>query len=294
MFNQKSDINHSLTIIFHIGWSKTGTTALQSWLSANSDTLIDHGYLYPETGRWKEGSHHELALSLRPIIGYKSKKSAEHLWSDLKKEILKEVKKKKVSKVIISSELFPPLYEYAVVVNFLNDLNAKGSILATVREQVDLIKSMQKQLVRDPAVAIQWNVYQLFKDHRNNYLYSEVLEKYRDSYPWSEIIVLQYGPAIVQTVINRLGIKDGQLPDDRKNVSISYAQTEIIRRLNTVALPLEKRKEINHIITGMSDIISINEEILPELTEKHKEEIISFYRDSNTRLLEEFGVNLLN
>lgn len=52
---------HMAKLIFHIGHPKTGTTALQTVLSANSEFLLRHGVLYPT--RCDPGYHkHGLAL----------------------------------------------------------------------------------------------------------------------------------------------------------------------------------------------------------------------------------------
>jgi hypothetical protein len=52
------------TILLHIGWHKTGTSAIQAFLAANRQRLFEQsGVLYPETGL-SGRAHHELAHSL--------------------------------------------------------------------------------------------------------------------------------------------------------------------------------------------------------------------------------------
>ena len=47
--------------IFHIGTNKTGSTAIQNFLSSNSEVLAHYGLLYPRSTRGLDYGHHTLA-----------------------------------------------------------------------------------------------------------------------------------------------------------------------------------------------------------------------------------------
>ena len=53
-------------IYLHIGFPKTGTTSIQTWLTEHAAALAAHGVLYPAIGRdgqeYQYG-HHRLARS---------------------------------------------------------------------------------------------------------------------------------------------------------------------------------------------------------------------------------------
>lgn len=51
------------TLYIHAGTHKTGTTAIQKFLSANRDLLAKNGYLYPGTDQ----GHHDVARELKKI-----------------------------------------------------------------------------------------------------------------------------------------------------------------------------------------------------------------------------------
>ena len=60
-------------LILHIGFPKTGSTSIQSWLRANEALLSDHGVLYPDTGKF---FHHNFARSfLRASLDHSSESS---------------------------------------------------------------------------------------------------------------------------------------------------------------------------------------------------------------------------
>lgn len=52
---EESSQQGPLSLVLHIGRHKTGTTAIQSFLSDSYDELLRHGFLYPKTGRRRDG-----------------------------------------------------------------------------------------------------------------------------------------------------------------------------------------------------------------------------------------------
>ena len=88
----------------HIGYPKTGTTALQAFLHHHSTDLLKHGVLYPETGKlWH--AQHELAGLFQSDDKrlYWVKTNLEKPYLELLKE---EIEGSKASTLILSSEAF--------------------------------------------------------------------------------------------------------------------------------------------------------------------------------------------
>ena len=52
-------------ILLHLGFHKTGTTALQSAFAASRPQLLEHGVLYPGRRR----SHHPAAMAMTRFLG---------------------------------------------------------------------------------------------------------------------------------------------------------------------------------------------------------------------------------
>lgn len=283
-----------MNTFFHIGWSKTGTTAFQKWLVKNSDQLLDSGIFFPETGRWKEGSHHELALSLRPIVGYRSSHDGLTLWKQLASEIAEAKKYRKISTVIITSELLPPIYEYPFVIRLFEEIGSRLSILAVVREQVDFIRSLQRQLVEDPIIHLTNTVTEVFRSEKKNYLYYEKLKKYKRSYPWEGFVVLPYSKRnIVEILAHAIGWQKPIDTSDRENVSSSSENVEVIRYINRINMPDDLRRAVNEQINNIFEEYPLKGSYSCDVDQNTIEKIRKYYRSSNEKLLKYFGVCLV-
>jgi hypothetical protein len=84
--------------IFHIGPAKTGTSAIQAFLSRARGHLREAGYLYPSTGRWR-GSHN--GLFLRPG----RHRLTESEMTDQFAQLRTEIAASGLDRVILSAEL---------------------------------------------------------------------------------------------------------------------------------------------------------------------------------------------
>lgn len=133
-------------IIIHIGANKTGTTAIQKYLSKNDDVLLsEHGILYPKSGRmW--GAHFPLAWDLglgkKPdhLVG-----KFENVWGLLRKEI----EEKNAKKTIISSENFMLLSNSNIANKVKNYLEGyEVEIILYVRRQDLWLESLYLQRVK--------------------------------------------------------------------------------------------------------------------------------------------------
>ena len=92
-----------MKIILHIGMNKTGTTALQNCMFTNRKRLLEHGVLWPDTGR-QGAAHYQLAgwLGFNHIKGWADRSALAIARSTL----WDEIEKSGASTVIISSEYF--------------------------------------------------------------------------------------------------------------------------------------------------------------------------------------------
>ena len=105
-------------VFLHVGTHKTGTTALQNFLTVNRRTLLDNGILVPVSGQIDNaGGHHNIAWELNGDARYKKKHGT---LSDLCSEISRST----CHTVVVSSEDFEYLYDSPDV---LHDLNRRLS-----------------------------------------------------------------------------------------------------------------------------------------------------------------------
>lgn len=280
-----------MNTIFHIGWSKTGTSAFQKWLLQNEEELLQKGVLYPKTGRWAEGSHHELALSLRPIEGYQSKHDAQTLWGKLILEMLACQKNKDIHTVIITSELLPPIYEYPEILKLFDKVETSLSIMAVVREQISLLRSLQHQLVTDAAVHLTWNVWDLFEDHKENFLYYEKLSEYEQAFNWKEFNILPYDKRrIVGNLVKNIRWTAPVNDVHFENVSQPNNVVEVIRQLNEIEMPIESRINLNNKIKKIMNKMWAGSTNVEELSDEENRRMLEYYRDSNNKLYDVYGI----
>lgn len=149
-------------IYIHIGFMKTGTSALQSFLSKNSKFLRNNGLYFPKVNQ-KAMNYLGFSLldEIPPYVHHTLELNAKELYDQLKKEILKAKEKN----IIISSEAFSLIStEYFLGGNgpimlrdLLNDDQFEFKIIASVRRQDDYLISQYNQHVKTH------NFYHLFE-----------------------------------------------------------------------------------------------------------------------------------
>ncbi|MBN2323419.1 MAG: hypothetical protein JXQ30_06770 [Spirochaetes bacterium] len=150
------------TVFLHIGYYKTGTTAVQHYFHSNRQELLQCGILYPETGIFSNASHGLLSMKRLHEVGQmvpqwfmliKSGmgriKTAHRIWED----VIKEITDTTAEKILISSEEFT---RYAMnsesealifeIKRFLRDFDVK--VLCYLRRQDDYLESWYNQMVK--------------------------------------------------------------------------------------------------------------------------------------------------
>lgn len=146
------------TIYLHIGYNKTGTSAIQNSFYYNRKSLIRDGLFYPVKcrGRRKSPAHHSLAESLlfhigKPLPQFVNKKiyckfQADHYWNLLKEELSES----DCSSAFISSEAFSRLRGYPEQMKFIREQlkNYQVKILVYLRNQPDFLASAYNQAVK--------------------------------------------------------------------------------------------------------------------------------------------------
>lgn len=139
-----------MKILLHIGWLKTGSTAIQQFLHANRDAILQRtGILYPGAGVHTV-AHHLAAWSLQePLahawakeIGFKS--TPEEVFG----EIFREAQQARAKSLIVSSEVFcqTSFYRISRLAGMLAGHEVR--VIAYLRRQDDYVESAYKQVVR--------------------------------------------------------------------------------------------------------------------------------------------------
>lgn len=145
-------------LILHIGYNKTGTTAIQKGFNYNRKPLERHGIFYPIRcrGKRKSPAHHSLAESLlfrinKPLPDFVntkiySKYPFDHYWKLLKEELSQS----RAQTVFISSEAFSRLRGNPAQMEFIKDQlkDYHLRILVYLRSQPEFLESAYNQSVK--------------------------------------------------------------------------------------------------------------------------------------------------
>jgi SAM-dependent methyltransferase len=137
-------------ILLHIGWHKTGSTAIQQFLHANRAAILERtGTLYPRAGIHTV-AHHLAAWSLHePLdnpwareIGFNG--TPEQVFG----EIFEEARQAGARAIILSSEVFCSISRYRI--SRLAEMLAghEVRVVAYLRRQDEYVESAYKQAVR--------------------------------------------------------------------------------------------------------------------------------------------------
>jgi hypothetical protein len=229
-------------IYLHIGRHKTGTTAIQRFLSANRDRLEAYGFTYPPTGS-ADDAHHGVWMALRQRAGsVRQPLSSPGLApSDLQEfsQLLAAA-----PNAIVSSEAFQNLNPADIV-----DVFPPGqtTILVYLREQLDYLVSAYSQSVQ--AELELRSVAEFVRDVPLHY--GPFLDAWARVFGRDHLVVKLYDRGrlkhgdVIDDFMDTLGV--GNLdtfvrPDGDANVSLSALLTSTKRLLNRVLTPEQHRE----------------------------------------------------
>ena len=134
----------SKRVVAHVGFHKTGTTALQESFASNREELQKFGVTYPDLG---QKAHHRAAWALAERIwGWKNRGGVQTPIAEWQK-IVKSIKKNRGT-TLISSEFFCEIDEEKIN-KFKNDIKVDDvTIVFTLRPLVKLLSSSYQQYLK--------------------------------------------------------------------------------------------------------------------------------------------------
>lgn len=294
-------------LILHIGYNKTGTTAIQKSFKYNRKRLEKKGIFYPMhcRGKRKSPAHHSLAESLlfyikKPLPDFVNKKiyskyPYDHYWNLLKDEL----KKAKAQTVFISSEAFSRLRGHPDQMRFIRDqlLDYQIKILVYLRSQTDFFESAYNQAVKRGHESR--TVEELMHSGWMNINYYEELEQWASVFGSENIIVRVFDkkrmPDGVVADVLEVMEKEGLLQNANEwfskyksfkwNIRLPNNMVEVKRKINAkYRLPVFIDRLINFYMHWKGkygvdiDLLSIDQ----------KEQIIENYFESNRKLGEKY------
>lgn len=270
-------------LILHIGSPKTGTSSIQKTLITNKDALYKNGYHYLECLRWHDGAHHELAFSVRGLAYNDKSKKFDDCISEIKNELsLLDVSEK--LKVVISSEiLFYDISSSVDEFKKLFELFENIRVIACLRDPIDYLTSLYKQMVRDPNDRLSIRPWRFFETRRKAICYQDIVNSYKkqacsvDVYEYqSDMSDLFFGEV--------LGLKDYKKDKLLANETLDGVALKIKLRANEIFDNYEKNKTLIPKIVKYVEGASFKNGKMYIFKENEVEEILRYFSTSNDEL----------
>lgn len=272
--------------IIHIGFSKTGTTAIQSFLANNRTELAEKGFLYPDF-KYKGFNvgfreHNLLAWNIVEKISW-FKLSPEKCIA----QIIQQCKKKpSIKNVILSAESFAGephpwvlpskekhYEEHRNKVKYIAKLLSghKVTVIAYLRRQDQWLNSAINHVIKVEGLIGQrlFHSTKQYMDLMDPFLrYDKELDLWADEFSPENIIVAPYDKDqlkncnIIEDFMNKIGFKSIESfvqpvwTHDTENTRLSRDTLEIKRILNNI--PKEKYEE-RLLIKNLQEISSVLE-----------------------------------
>lgn len=286
-----------MNLYLHIGNHKTGSTAIQSLLENNTETLNRTDFIYPQTGRLK-GAHHGIVRHLKKetekhfddFVGKKTeRKDFELLLKNLQEECAE------YCNIIISSEEFFNCNSLdSIRVHEFISLFENVTVIVYLRNQIDHIESSYK-------FSIAWD------KEMENRTFDEYLEFQLNSEYHEYLPTLEYWSGIQNTLVKCVSFDENKsqlfksflslidrieinnlvdLSKISRNKSPSTFETAVLREF-------KGRKNLDTIKALLNKLTADSEGQINTLyTFEQYVKIRDKFKTSNELLHEKYGINL--
>jgi hypothetical protein len=291
------------TVYIHTGSHKTGTTAIQTFLSENRKKLKKDGYLYPDHCF----AHHDMAREFRTLSAPEIRKNPGLATN----KYIDEINRSGLDKILLSSEGFELLTKEQIISlkEFLPpEFHVKT--IFYVRRQDEKIESSYNRSVKNPKARscesfsefiIRKTAESGFGDSLKPDTISSPLDYFSHLQRWSEVfgrenIMVrcyeeeQFPKGIYHDFLETIGLTlDDRyvIPENRINESLSWDLIEILRICNT-----QFKEDIDFHTFLLENFIKINSGNRKKkqhlLSPQQRRDIIAFFEESNAKVAREY------
>jgi hypothetical protein len=267
--------------ILHIGYSKTGTTAIQNYLSSNRQLLREQGVLYPDVkmyGVWAHCQNHNmLGRALAGRCGWYGLTPNEYIG-----QFEKQCQYYRTKKVILSAENFlggvqpwdydDELNYWKAVENYVKkagDLfsNFDTKIILYLRRQDDWLESIINQTIKSGVLAPEKlrksSIDELIKIYLPRLNYAKTLDIWAEVFGRKAIEVGVYNKKqlfrrdVIADFCDRLNIDDSvlkkaSLTNINENIKLNRDVLEFRRILNSIDRPKYQERVLGEALLYLS------------------------------------------
>lgn len=247
------------TLYLHVGWSKTGTSAIQKQLNIQFENLKSKGILYSKEMQMNDHAHHNFALAFGGIVGYKSKFSID----DAIQVLDEEMKSHFCHSLLISSELSPIYFNNQKFCAWVERFD-EVKIIFTLRRQSELLLSLFNQLVKDPQIRYRGSFFQLAISNFPKVNFHTRIAKWAEKVGAENIKVLEYDKDIVGRFVGNFNLNlQGSDEDEIVNSSLPNELLQVIQdKSEGITDPNVYAKLRNDVVLEFDKVVYQPEKIL--------------------------------
>jgi hypothetical protein len=284
-------------MFLHMGYPKTGTTALQQFFVDNEDKLLARGILYPRTGRIGI-AHYALNFSLG--IG-EYDKSAHKIDkpASLRDALLREVSATPCRAVLVSSEYFITSKSAVALYEFFAEFDVRPIVY--LRRHDHAMESSYGQSAKTNALPPWGSTIESFIIYQLGistipWDYLATLRKFAAAFGADKMIVrpferAQLKPNLCADILNILGISNDTTefsrPPERLNASPTPGVIQLLDLVQRANIAADVRRNV------VSSLVQLGDKQPPMksvafLSPQLRNALVSRYRDSYSVIAREF------
>lgn len=298
------------TVYLHVGMPKTGTTAIQCFLSDNADPLKKHGICFPDFSLryYRVGYRRNAHFLALPYIDEEGNRDHNRLCADYE-PVMEQIEAlgKEYDKIILADEALwrarghqPEFWK-----NFKADLKKRGlglCIIVYLRRQDTYMESLYRQKIKEYATKMDFHTYlEYLCNVKYPFDYASNLDMFSDIVGKENLFVRVYEKEqykgeeknIFSDFLDILGIslQDGfEIRQAARNISIDGTRLAIQKILNTLSDP---PNEITALAKGLRSIqnygVHANDNLQTTLFGPGEAaEFLGKYAESNERVAREY------
>ncbi|MEQ1742218.1 MAG: tetratricopeptide repeat protein [Candidatus Nitrotoga sp.] len=285
-----------MKVYLHIGWHKTGSTAIQVFMMRNRSAILkESGILYPVCGHSTIG-HHLVAWSLQePITStwakeIKFSETAEVVFA----RIFQEAESYGVTTLVLSSEEFSATNQYSIVrlARILKGHEVK--LIVYLRRQDEYVESLYNQCVKDYGARVGESFeHFLHGQIKANWLdYGSYLDNWVSLFPDLSVDFRVYDrnrfpeKNVVLDFMQAIGLPSSpsyQMGDMEANPSLSTRSVKVLARVNAeVSLDRAEHERVVAILLNAETEESRKQEIF--LSPSERLTLLNSFKASNDRM----------
>lgn len=248
----------SKKVLIHVGFHKSGTTALQESLYLQREALLERGISYPNI---KKKAHHRLAWALtQRAWGWKNR-GGERTPVSVWERTVKQINSSKAETVVLSSEFFSELKPEKIE-KIKRDISSREvTILFTIRPLAKLLGSSYQQYLKYGTKADyeSWlhsvldepGVSKVNPTFWMRHMHGEVITKWAKVFGVENICVVvvdESKPELLFDAVNQiLGVEKLLQPQETgSNRSLSVEEISLLLEINKL---FPKEREWNEYLT---------------------------------------------